>query len=61
MNMYFFDENNRYIGNRALGKGEEIPINATTEIANVGDGQEAYLVNSKWVVSDIPQEPTGAQ
>jgi len=53
MRIYFFDENMRYIGNRELKVGEEIPTNATTEIANVGDGQEAYLINGKWVVNQI--------
>lgn len=57
MEIYFFDNNNRYIGHRKLEDGEKIPQNATTEIAEVGNGQEAYLIDGKWVVSEIPQEP----
>lgn len=53
MKVYFFDENKRYIGNRELINGEEIPYNATSEIAIVKDGQEAYLVDNKWIISDI--------
>jgi hypothetical protein len=56
MQIYFFDENNRYIGNRKLEVEEVIPTNATTEVAEIGDGQEAYLVDGKWVVSDIVSE-----
>lgn len=56
MRIYFYDINMRYIGNRELLEGEAIPANATTEIAEVGDGKEAYLVKGKWVVSDIPPE-----
>lgn len=58
MKMYFYDEDNRYVGNRALSDGEVMPIMATAEIADVGDGQEAYFVDGKWVVSQIPIEPT---
>ena len=56
MKAYFYDENNRYIGNRELNDGETIPTNATTEIAQVGDGQEAYLVDSKWDVRQLPPD-----
>jgi hypothetical protein len=62
MKIYFYDENNRYIGSRELTEGEEIPANATTETANVGPRQEAYLVNGKWEVRQLPPDPviTGA-
>jgi hypothetical protein len=51
--IYFYDANMRYIGHRKLNEGETIPANATTEIANAGDRQEAYLVNNKWAVNAI--------
>lgn len=53
MDIYFYDENMRYIGHRKLEDGEKIPSNSTLEIAVVLDKQEAYLVNSKWVINDI--------
>ena len=56
MRIYFYDESGRYIGNRGLVENESIPHNATTENATVGDGQEAYLVDGKWVVNDIVVE-----
>lgn len=57
MRVYFYNESMRYIGNRELDKNETVPINSTTEIANVGDGQEAFLVDGKWVTSNIPPDP----
>jgi len=56
MKVYFHDENNRYIGNRELLTGEPIPQNATTEVAIVCDGEEAYLVSGEWVVNKIAEE-----
>lgn len=55
MEIYFYDENNKYIGHRTLNDNEEIPSNATTEIANVKDMQEAYLSDGKWVVTTIKE------
>lgn len=55
MEIYFFDENNRYIGHRTLNDGEVIPTNATTKPVILGDGQEAFLLNNEWVVSDIKE------
>ena len=53
MEIYFFDATNRYIGHRKLSINEAIPSNATTEVANVGDGYEAYFRDSKWVINAI--------
>ena len=53
MRIYFFDKNNRYIGNRELEENEIIPLDATTEELILQDGQEAYLVNGKWVINNI--------
>jgi hypothetical protein len=61
MRAFFFDANNRYIGNRELNEGEEMPANATIEIANVGDRQEAYLVKGKWEVRQLPPDPVIAE
>jgi len=57
MRIFFYDVNFRYIGSRELEDGEEFPTNATSEIATVKDGEEAYLVDSKWVVSKIVEQP----
>jgi hypothetical protein len=57
MEAYFFDQNMRYIGHRKLEEDEEMPINATQEAAEVGDGQEAYLVDGEWDVKQLPPEP----
>lgn len=61
MDAYFYDKNMRYIGHRTLADGEAMPLSATAKIAEVGDGQEAYLIDGEWVVSDIPPEPVIAE
>jgi hypothetical protein len=57
MEAYFFDASNRYIGHRELNDGEQIPICATIEAVNVGEGQEAYFVNDEWTVTGISEDP----
>lgn len=56
MKIYFYDSKYRYVGNRELQIDELIPDFATTEVAEVKDGEEAYLINEKWVVSKIIEE-----
>ena len=57
MEIYFFDRNKRYVGHRALRDDEvTIPPNATETSLNIGDGQEAYLIDGNWIVSDVPVE-----
>jgi hypothetical protein len=53
MDAYFFDSSNRYIGKRALNSGEAMPANAVVTPVTLEDGEEAYLVNGEWVISDI--------
>lgn len=53
MEIYFFDENKRYIGHRSLQNEEAIPVNATVTPAIVSDGQQAHLIDGAWVVSQI--------
>lgn len=57
MKIYFFDSGMRYIGCRELSNGEPMPKNATTEPVTLFDGQQAYLYNGTWVISDIPPMP----
>ena len=52
--IYFFDENHRYIGCRALKDGEAIPINATGIDPMVGNGEQASWNGTSWVLTDIP-------
>jgi len=58
MKIHFHDENYRYIGSRELEENEETPLLATIEIATIKDGEEAYLLDGKWVVSKIVEQPT---
>lgn len=56
MNIYFFDLTKRYIGNRDLAPGEDIPENATYSPVKLIDGQEAYLGESGWVINSIKEQ-----
>lgn len=56
MEIYFYNENMRYVGHRKLNKSEKIPAKATTEVVALGDGQEAYFLDGKWVVSEIIED-----
>ena len=61
MRIYFFDKNNRYIGSRELEENEVIPQDATTESVQLTDGQEAYLINGKWVINNITVSVGGVE
>jgi len=53
MKIYFYDENNRYIGSRELREGEVVPTNATTMTITLTNRQEAHLVKGAWVVNNV--------
>jgi hypothetical protein len=44
MKIYFYDKDNRYIGNRTLKENEDIPYNATTVPITLSDNQEAHFI-----------------
>jgi hypothetical protein len=56
MKIYFFDNENRYIGNRELQENETIPLNSTIKAVSLKDGEQAHFFNNKWVVSQIEIE-----
>jgi len=56
MKIYFFDNENRYIGNRELQESEIAPTNSTTKSLTLKDGEQAHLINNKWVISQIEVE-----
>jgi hypothetical protein len=56
MRVYFYDDRNRYIGNRELEDNEIQPEKTTLNPVELHDGEEAYLVGGEWVVSKIPEE-----
>lgn len=56
MMIYFFDADKKYIGSRKLNEGESVPQNATIVPVTLKDGEQAHLIDDKWVVSAIPAE-----
>jgi hypothetical protein len=62
MKIYFYDKDNRYIGNRTLKENEDIPYNATTVPITLSDNQEAHFINGDWEVNEITIiEPTTSE
>lgn len=55
--IYFYDNENKYIGARELQDSETMPAIATTIKPTITDGKQARFINGKWVISDIPAEP----
>lgn len=55
--IYFYDENKRYIGLRALRQGESLPPNATTAPIELALGKEAHFIDGAWVLSNIVVVP----
>jgi len=58
MKIYFYNDRNRYIGNRELEDNETQPEKTTLNPVELHDGEEAYLVGGEWVVSKIMEEIT---
>lgn len=55
--LYFFDENNKYIGCRIRRDTEPVPASATEYPVVLDAGKQAHFIGGTWLVSEILSEP----
>ena len=56
--VYFYDNDNKYIGARRLMENEKKPLNSTETYPIIKIKEQAHFISEKWVVSEIPIQQT---